>query len=276
LRPFLLTILVLVPLFAGCTGSEGGGAGRLVDLEDRGGEGDLRVLVIDDEYFPVAGADVYILELALNATTDGIGDAYFQGLPAGEWTVHAEGDGFLPNRTRTTVTSGDGAVARVSLPDRAPDILMMDFRREAGMCLLGAHVDPDPVEPQCRDAPYLQSHAVTFPLESNMVWAVLEMEWDAQGPLSEQMRFEVRFLEGAPFADGRDTITVEGESPLLVRLEPDMLTDQQKQRGHRLVVEASPAQNETASLMTAQAFEVFAQLVYFRPGASPDGHTHGA
>jgi hypothetical protein len=248
----------------------------LVDLKQRDGHGDLRVLVIDDEYFPVGGADVYILELALNATTNGVGDAYFDGLPAGKWTVHAEGDGFLPNRTRTTVAHDQGAVARVSLLDRPPDILMMDFRRETGMCLLGASVDPEPVEPECKDAPYVHPSTVTFPLESNMIWAVLEMEWDAHGPLSEQMRFDVRFLEGAPFADGRDTITVEGESPLLVRLEPDMLTDQQKQRGHRLVVEASPAQNETASLMTAQAFEVFAQLVYFRPGASPDGHTHGA
>lgn len=277
MRALAVVLLLLAPVLAGCTGGqeEKPVPPSGLDEPEEDATYRVRVLVVDDEYFPIPQADVYIMELARNATTDRLGDAFFEEVPSGEWTVYAEADRHLPNRTLLTLTPEEEPEARLTLRDRPPDLYLADFRRAVGMCAFGAHTGTTgPIG--CEDTPFTPSSRVEFVMEANLEWALFEVEWEDQGPTTERMRFEIGLLDDVPFADGSDRILVEGESPVRVFIEPDNVSQEMKQRGNQIFVEAHPAEETEASAYTAQYFDVFAELVYFKAGARPDGTTRSS
>ncbi len=272
MRTLAVVLILLAPVFAGCT--DGGSPGdEIVGPQDVGEESyRVRVLVIDDEYFPIPKADVYLMELGRNATTDRLGDAFFEDVPPGAWTVHAQQEDHLPNRTRLVVTPEADPEARLTLRDRPPDLYLADFRRAVGMCGIGGHADAGGTV-ECQDLPLTPPSRTTFVMEADFVWGLFEFEWDAQGPAAERMRFEVGLVGDVPFADGSTRMVVEGESPLQVEIAETDVSAQMKQRGNRIFIQATPAEEPATSGYVAQYFDVFAQLVYFKAGARPDGIT---
>lgn len=272
MRTLAVVLILLAPVFAGCTGGDAPsdeivGPQAVSDESFR-----VRVLVVDDEYFPIPRADVYLMELGRNATTDRLGDAFFNDVPAGEWTVHAQQDDHLPNRTRLVLAPEAKPEAKITLRDRPPDLYLADFRRAVGMCGIGGHTDVGGTV-ECQDLPFTPSSRADFAMESDFVWGLFEFEWDAQGPTAERMRFEVGMVGDVPFADGSTRMVVEGESPLRLEIAEENVSAEMQERGNRIFVQAVPAGDVEASAYVGQYFDVFAQLVYFKAGARPDGVT---
>jgi hypothetical protein len=267
-------LAILVVLLAGCNAPpEEPAVASEPPAEPEPTDGIVRVLVVNDEYWPIAGAEVYLLELALNATTDDGGDAYFVHVPEGIYTVHARGKHYLPNKTIVHVAAGEIRKVGLSLQDRPHDLYLMDSRRESGFCLLGAPASPATPDAPCQSMPYANPPTVEFPMETGLVWALIEVEWNAHSSLASRMRFEIRILDDEPFADGSSTRVIEGGSPLRLTLDEKDITPGMTTRGHRLQVKALPAQGANATLVVGQPFDVFAQLVYYHPANQPDGVT---
>lgn len=101
-RVVLVMLALVATGLAGCAASDeaplGAEAPRSLsgDELEAGSEGGglLKVLVIDPELFPVAGAMVFVDDVDLEASTDAAGVAGFGPLDAGQYTVFVERDGY--------------------------------------------------------------------------------------------------------------------------------------------------------------------------------------
>lgn len=119
---FLLSVLALTTVFAGCAGS-GGKAGATdgpSSVVEASGEpipdaGALRVQVVDDSVAAIEGADVAIVELSLQARTDADGQAVFNNLAPGTYTVAAQKLGYTSVVKKHEVVPNEEATITLNL-----------------------------------------------------------------------------------------------------------------------------------------------------------------
>jgi len=103
----ILALLLVALLLAGCSG---GGAGEQGVPGDDGapkghsGEvGAVSGLVMDDERQPIAGAEVRLVELSRNTTSNAEGRFVFSKVPVGSYVLNATANGFHGGDVKVTV-----------------------------------------------------------------------------------------------------------------------------------------------------------------------------
>lgn len=277
--PWSLALVLLAPsLLAGCTGgadSHDEPIASVAKFTAKPNKGILlRVLVITDEYFPVARANVVLVGLGVNGTTDDLGDAYFHIAKAGRYALHVHRAGYFPNQTKVVLDQGDAEpVVRVRLQDAPRDGHYSDFFYYSGLCGPTVFVQPASTSSDCNEVPNFPKPQARFILGRGLVYGYIELHWD-ESPISPKtMRMEVRFPEIGAFADGQQVLIAEGPDPLKVRIPAELLTDQHRVNGQVVHITAGLARNAVAAHNFQQEFTIEAQFDYFHEAPDVDPET---
>lgn len=262
----VIGLVLVAPLLAGCADEGRNAAITKAIAEPLAGSPRgtlLRILVISDEYLPIAGAHVNIVGLGVNGTTDEFGDAFFQVARPGRYAVHVHRSGYYPNSTRVEVSAEAPMVARIRLTDAPRDGHFTDYYYYQATCAPTVYVQGVTPNGRCQETAYFPSAYARWILGRGLVKAHVALEWPSQAGGTEAMRLEIRFPDAGPFADGREALVAEGARPVAIQIPSDILTD--RMRGENNVVEiiVGLPQSGPAALNGVQPFHIEATFDYF-------------
>lgn len=271
-----LTVVLLSILLAGCS-AKPPTEPVSKPLESMGPPVDdttlLRVLVITDEYLPIDGANVIIVGLGLNATTDAVGNAYFQIGDPGRYAVHVHRPGFYPNISKVTVEGDPRQVERITLLDSPRDAHFSDFRYFEGVCEPTFFLQPVPTSPRCQEQGIARrAHPPGWFLGPGLVGGYVRLDWDPQTYGTQRMRLEVAFPEAGAFANGEETLVAEGAAPVVIELQRELLTPAMRRNGIPAEVHVGVPGDDLVATNIYQVFAVEAQFDYFQEAPDVDNH----
>jgi hypothetical protein len=277
LRAALLVTVTLASLFAGCSANARSASTPSAEVVSAAAAPPskgalLRVLVITDEYLPVADAQVTIVGLGVNGTTDGLGDVFFHLAQPGRYALHVHHAGFYPNRTKVQIEEGS-AVVRVHLRDAPHAADFADFYYYTGLCGTTLFVQGVSQNGNCSETPDFPKPHARWLLGPGLVHGFLELNWPHDEAGTGTMRLEIRFPEIGPFKDGRTVLVAEGPSPVKVTIPDELLTDAHRKNGAAVDLQVGLAQNEAVNRNGQQTFHIEAQFDYVVPAPDVDPET---
>lgn len=267
-----VALVLLILLLAGCA-ARAAPPGNQVLAEDEPalpGTVPLRILVINDEYLPVAGATVHIVGLGLQTQTDDAGDAFFQIQEPGRYKLHVHSRGYYPNVTAVDV-EGLAQVKRVWLRDAPRDGHFSDFYYYQAVCDATVYAPPAATQSECPAKPYWPKPTARWILARGLQRGVIDLDWDRLPGGADAMRLEILFPEVGAFPDGRPSLVKEGSAPVRVTIPPELITPDHQRNGVVLEVRAGLPRSGPG-LIAHQPFRFEAQLDYFQP--APDVQDH--
>lgn len=258
-----LPALLLAVLLSGC-GGKSGPAGFPAEAPKDGAL--VHVLVINDEYLPIRGAEVSIAGLGVRAATGDDGAAHLVLDHAGRYRLEVHHPRFLANATTLLLAPGDETTARVALRDAPHDENFRDTILYNGICLLPTWTDGGGLgDGDCRDAPGVPPGHFTWFLAPGFRQGEFEVRFDPQPGGLDRMRLAVSLPEAGEFADGTRGKEVSGRSPLLLTIAEDLITQKMREPGTKIEIRLTAAHDAPASAGGAQPFLLIGELDYFVP-----------
>jgi hypothetical protein len=275
---FAFVLLLASSLVAGCSGQKAEDAqpaqATTVPAKFQAREGILlRVLVITDEYFPVAKAKVTLVGLGVNGTTDDWGDAFFHIAHPGRYAIHVHRTGFYPNQTKVVLPEGESsATLRVWLSDAPRDAHYADYYYFNGLCGPTVFVSGATTDADCTETYLFEKPEARFILGRGLTRGYLELDWTPTTGGASDMRLEVRFPDVGPFADGRDVIVAEGPRPVKIIIPEELLTERHRLNGNTAVVTVGLSQAKPVLMSAQQEFQIDGEFSYFveAPDVDPE------
>lgn len=230
----------------------------------------FRLVVVTDEYFPIPGAAVLILDLELNLTMNATGGAAVDLRP-GAYDVVASREGYRTNRTRIEVGGNQTEALAIEL-ERLPRLhphYMVTWPRAVGVCS-AYRIDPVVHDRECRDDPDPNyTPWVEFDLPMDLAFVLLHIKWEPGSvAAATTLRFQAQVLdEEGPmaFADGTTALSVEGTTGLALDIPAELVTAAMKESRPTLEVRAFPSEAPQDAPFYSQRFEVFATIVSWLP-----------
>lgn len=258
--------LALLVWLSGCGDSNSPYAGG-----EPGDAAHLFVLVISDEYLPVAGARVVVPGLGLESVTDDAGLAHIDvGLP-GRYRVVASHAGFYSNSTAVVLAVGEESTARVALRDAPRDANLEDTILYYGTCTLAAYGPGGALgSGECQDVPGIPPGHLDFFLSRGFRGAEFEVRFDGQPAGLERMRLRVSIPDAGAFTDGRLALETTGTSPLRLSIPAALVTAPMGEPGHRLEVQLGAPQEGAVQAGALQPFFLLGDVFYFLPAPPVD------
>lgn len=265
MRPLILLAVGLPTLgMSGCLGNQPTPAYNGA-IE---GTGVLSGVVTDEEWLPIDGANVTLLQLRTSVTTNGNGQFAFASLPEGALTLRVEAAQHLPKWENITVEAH--AETRISIPletqrSQDPHEKPFDFvgrfscTTTAGDCYdllaqLGVYIPGYGPE----------KHTFTIAVDEGLSSVSLHLEWTPQSALVD--RLLVEGYAGAFLGRTGDPLfQVEGPSPLdasvdASRIQETHLVEKEK---ISLYVALSDGPSDGVAAAAEQDFTVSGTLGYW-------------
>lgn len=226
--------------------------------------GTLRVLVVDPEFAPVAGALVALVAANQARNTTPAGEAVFDVLPPGRYGVTVSRPGWHPNATQARVEANATTNLTIGLRPLPGPFWTTEAMEVQGFCNLGLRVAPAGREGTC-DNLNEPSPAANVSLPANTSQVAINLTWSATPDVVERMRFEIGFGEGMPLADGRRVLVVDGPRPLSALLSEDLLPDAAKRGEAPLLFTPFPSHSEPVQAIHGGAFTAELYIRYLHP-----------
>lgn len=228
----------------------------------------LRVLVITDEYLPVAGATVAVVGLG-NASTDEVGNAYFQIGTPGRYSLHVHHPRFYPNVSKVVVDGGPSQVERITLRDAPSHQHYSSFYFFQGLCGPAASV-PEATSDRCDEAVFSNRAHPRWFLNEGLTDAYFRLDWPAQLPGADEMWIEVGFPDAGAFRGGSQTLRAQGEAPVVLEIPEEEVTEPMKRNGVPIWIRVGIGSSLPVAANVYQEFSIEAQLDYYIPEPDVD------
>lgn len=139
---FRILVLMLVGIFAGCSGDDGDPGPAGAPGADAVDTGTIEGTVVDSGGNPVADVTLETVPATIVATTDADGDFIFAGIPIGAYEINASKAGMGSASLLTGVAGGGTVSVTLTLPEAAAGLASVSglVRDAAGAPVLGATV----------------------------------------------------------------------------------------------------------------------------------------
>jgi hypothetical protein len=261
-RPLLVSVAVLAVALAGCSSSPSEPApvipGGHTATEKTGV---IQGVVVDAGIRPLAGVEIIATGLGetKNTTTNEEGAFGFGDLKPGTWFLSAYKFGYdrAQQSTEVVAAKSNPPVVKILLQDNPAAKPYSETFPWAGFiqCSVGipetGSVNPCFVSPDSKNV-YRQN------LSKVPTFVQAEMVWRPATAVGTSFLLS-SFVPGAVLAD--DFAEVEGGSPLILRIEGDLLANKSVGETHPLAFRVFPGQDQP-TVFANQAFTVYITLFY--------------
>lgn len=190
---------------------------------------DVEGVVLDSEFFALEGAQVAILQLEVQTTTDASGSFGFDGVPAGAWTLVSAKLGYESGMTNFDCTEGETtqvAIFLQTIDENPPYVVLHVLQGQVG-CGLGAYSIS--TSDTCGSIGLAAGARTRFTVprgDDDITGAVYEAAWANTQPIGGCLSLLFPFPgAAAPSYTSDDRLgpgTVSGRSPLGVTIESGM------------------------------------------------------
>lgn len=264
-RAILLAVSLLAVAFSGCSDSGSSGPpdepGAIDPGDIQSGKGAVRGVVVDSSITPVADATVRLMGADQQTETNADGAFLFNNVEPGPYFVKASMAGFKDTQQSVSVVADEPRppVLKMLLE---PDPENRPFHEEyafegflecgAGVPEVGA-VNPCFLSENSRN---VFEEALDSGVPS---YLQAEMVWEQSSAAGTALQYSVFVPDDLGFAD--DFAEAQGTSPLLLRVDGDLLAANGVGSEHPLKMRVFPATTEPTAHVS-QGFTIFVHVFY--------------
>lgn len=223
--------------------------------------GTLVLRIVDAELLPLDEARVWVDGVPVRGTSDAAGLVVVDAVKPGQHDVRANRTGYWDNNTKVTVVENETAEVWMEM-EKVPgprDVWEQEVARP--YCGFVLPTSPEETEPRCRSPPLASGPRATFAFEGGVRAVILRMYWEASSDASARMVFNVS-LPDARFANGSEFFTVEGSSPVDIRMDGPLAPRDASIGGGNLSVLIRTPDWEPTRPFVDQRVEVKASFLY--------------
>jgi hypothetical protein len=268
-RSVALSALLLTVLFAGCSGSPGGGAAEpepdaFDDVEVTETTGAIRGIVVSEAIVPIADVLVALTD-GRNQTTDAEGAFVFNGLEPGDYFVSASKAGYLSQQqSATVVAGGEPPITKILLPADIGAQPFSELYQWTGFLQCGANLIVRSANP-CAFTGSDNVHVFEWSANGRIPdFAQAEAIWTGTQPAGNWLAMNFHDPNGATGTES--CYTVNSESPAILNVTMEEIVACEGEEAEKLTVRLFPGASDGTpsqpTVLANQQYDVYIQYFF--------------